>query len=107
MYKKIIVFFLFSFYTGFAQTGNPADLVNVFLGSSGDHGQMSPSASYPFSMISLGPQTYPHAHMGSEFQTPNQRLRIRYRVLQDEFSCGWARYDYKVAELIDVETLKD
>lgn len=68
MYKKIIVFFLFSFYTGFAQTGNPADLVNVFLGSSGDHGQMSPSASYPFSMISLGPQTYPHAHMGYEFK---------------------------------------
>lgn len=44
----------------------PADMVNVFLGSSGDHGQMSPAASYPFSMMSIGPQTYPNLHMGYE-----------------------------------------
>ncbi|QJD96841.1 glycoside hydrolase family 92 protein [Mucilaginibacter robiniae] len=43
-----------------------ADEVNVFLGSSGDHGQMSPAASYPFSMLSIGPQTYPNLHMGYE-----------------------------------------
>ncbi|WP_158797649.1 glycoside hydrolase domain-containing protein [Pedobacter sp. L105] len=42
--------------------------VNVFLGSSGDHGQMSPSASYPFSMLSIGPQTYPNLHMGYEYK---------------------------------------
>ena len=41
-------------------------LVNVFLGSSGDHGQLSPAASYPFSMLSIGPQTYPHIHTGYE-----------------------------------------
>ncbi|MES2828858.1 MAG: glycoside hydrolase domain-containing protein [Bacteroidota bacterium] len=46
--------------------GNPAALVNVFLGSSGDHGQMSPAASYPFGMLSIGPQTYPTTHMGYE-----------------------------------------
>jgi len=45
----------------------PVDLVNVFLGSSGDHGQMSPAASYPFSMLSIGPQTYPKTHTGYEF----------------------------------------
>ncbi len=44
----------------------PAGEVNVFLGSSGDHGQMSPAASYPFSMLSIGPQTYPNLHMGYE-----------------------------------------
>ncbi|SDH06289.1 Putative alpha-1,2-mannosidase [Flavobacterium omnivorum] len=42
------------------------DKVNVFLGSSGDHGQMSPSASSPFNMMSIGPQTYPHIHSGYE-----------------------------------------
>lgn len=42
----------------------PADQVNVFLGSSGDHGQLSPAASYPFSMLSIGPQTYPGTHTG-------------------------------------------
>ncbi|WP_082491591.1 glycoside hydrolase domain-containing protein [Pedobacter sp. Leaf194] len=45
----------------------PVDLVNVFLGSSADHGQMSPAASYPFSMLSIGPQTYPKTHTGYEF----------------------------------------
>ncbi|TKC09112.1 glycoside hydrolase domain-containing protein [Pedobacter frigoris] len=40
--------------------------VNVFLGSSGDHGQLSPAASYPFSMLSIGPQTYPNLHAGYE-----------------------------------------
>ncbi|NCD72337.1 glycoside hydrolase domain-containing protein [Mucilaginibacter agri] len=48
------------------QPPQPADLVNVFVGSSGDHGQMSPAASYPFSMLSIGPQTYPNLHMGYE-----------------------------------------
>ncbi|MEJ7557994.1 MAG: glycoside hydrolase domain-containing protein [Pedobacter sp.] len=47
-------------------TGKPVDQVNVFLGSSGDHGQMSPAASYPFGMLSIGPQTYPTTHMGYE-----------------------------------------
>lgn len=45
----------------------PVDLVNVFLGTSGDHGQMSPAASYPFSMMSIGPQTYPKTHTGYEY----------------------------------------
>jgi putative alpha-1,2-mannosidase len=45
----------------------PAGQVNVFLGASGDHGQMSPAASYPFSMLSIGPQTYPTTHMGYEY----------------------------------------
>jgi putative alpha-1,2-mannosidase len=43
------------------------DKVNVFLGSSGDHGQMSPAASYPFSMLSICPQTYPTTHTGYEY----------------------------------------
>ncbi len=44
-----------------------ASLVNVFLGTSADHGQMSPAASYPFSMLSIGPQTYPNTHTGYEY----------------------------------------
>jgi putative alpha-1,2-mannosidase len=49
------------------KSSKPSDLVNVFLGSSGDHGQMSPAASYPFGMLSIGPQTYPTTHMGYEY----------------------------------------
>lgn len=41
--------------------------VNVFFGSADDHGQLSPSASYPFSMISVGSQTSPYEHMGYDY----------------------------------------
>tara|TARA_R110000868_G_scaffold98706_5_gene271833 strand:- start:42208 stop:44280 length:2073 start_codon:yes stop_codon:yes gene_type:complete len=46
---------------------SPSEKVNVFLGTSGDHGQMSPSASSPFNMLSIGPQTYSHIHTGYEY----------------------------------------
>jgi len=45
-----------------------SDKVNVFTGSSGDHGQMSPGASYPFGLMSIAPQTYPNLHMGYEYK---------------------------------------
>lgn len=45
----------------------PVEQVNVFLGTSGDHGQMSPAASSPFNMMSIGPQTTPHIHTGYEY----------------------------------------
>ncbi len=52
----------------YAQTQSPepapVSRVNVFLGSSGDHGQLSPAASYPFGLLSIGPETYPNTHMG-------------------------------------------
>ncbi|EHQ30366.1 glycoside hydrolase domain-containing protein [Mucilaginibacter paludis] len=61
----LFILTLFLYQISQAQQG-PAALVNVFVGSSGDHGQMSPAASYPFSMLSIGPQTYPKLHMGYE-----------------------------------------
>jgi putative alpha-1,2-mannosidase len=42
----------------------PTKQVNVFLGTSGDHGQMSPSASSPFNMMSIGPQALPNIQAG-------------------------------------------
>ena len=50
----------------FSSAQSPSGQVNVFLGSSGDHGQMTPAATYPFSMLSIGPQTYPKLHAGYE-----------------------------------------
>lgn len=52
---------------GQKRTVKKHELVNVFLGSSGDHGQMSPAASYPFSALSIAPQTYPTTHTGYEY----------------------------------------
>jgi len=48
-----------------AQT-RKTSLVNVFLGTSGDHGQLSPGASSPFGMMDIAPQTYPNTHTGYE-----------------------------------------
>jgi len=59
--------FLFPIFLFAQQTEQPNSvLVNVFLGSSGDYGQLSPAASYPFSQLSIGPQTYPSTHTGYE-----------------------------------------
>lgn len=68
---SLLVLSIFSFAafpsTLFSQLPDQASKVNVFLGSSGDHGQLSPAASYPFSMLSIGPQTYPNTHTGYDF----------------------------------------
>lgn len=63
--KKLFSAIALSLFAAFASAQN-AQKVNVFLGSSGDHGQMSPAASSPFGMLSIGPQTYPKLHMGYE-----------------------------------------
>ena len=43
------------------------DYVNLFMGTAGDHGQLSPSASLPFGMVKLGPETEPTGHAGYDF----------------------------------------
>ncbi len=66
--KKVLLLLVFLFsVTQIRAQEKVAKEVNVFLGTSGDHGQLSPAASYPFSMISIGPQTLPHTHPGYEY----------------------------------------
>ncbi|WP_311951117.1 glycoside hydrolase domain-containing protein [Mucilaginibacter terrae] len=62
--RKLTTILLLMFAAG--ASAQNTQQVNVFLGSSGDHGQMSPAASSPFGMMSIGPQTYPKLHMGYE-----------------------------------------
>lgn len=70
MKKSMLVLFLFATLTGKMNAQQkvfePVKLVNVFLGTSGDHGQLSPAAASPFGMMSIGPQTYPNLHAGYE-----------------------------------------
>lgn len=44
--------------------------VNMFLGTSGDHGQMAPGASCPFGMVSVCPDSKPNQHAGYDFSIP-------------------------------------
>lgn len=41
--------------------------VNMFLGTSGDHGQMSPAAAVPFGAIAVGPDSSPNSHVGYDY----------------------------------------
>ncbi|MCK7554170.1 hypothetical protein MKQ70_03765 [Chitinophaga sedimenti] len=66
-----------------AQEKQHTPQVNVFLGSSGDHGQLSPAAAYPFSMMSIVPQTYPAIHTGYEYTAK------QFRDLPIRFLKGW------------------
>ncbi len=50
-----------------AAAGAQTERVNVFLGSSGDHGQLSPAASSPFHQLSIVPYTNPTTHTGYEY----------------------------------------
>ncbi|MGL5276757.1 glycoside hydrolase domain-containing protein [Myroides sp.] len=65
--KKLILLFIITFYLSYGQKNNLSDKVNVFLGTSGDYGQLSPGASYPFSMLCISPETYPFNHSGYEY----------------------------------------
>ncbi len=41
--------------------------VNLFICTQGDHGQLDPSASAPFGMVKLGPDTDPGNHSGYDY----------------------------------------
>ena len=55
--------------------GDPVDsschnYVNLFMGTAGDNGQVTPCASAPFGMLSIGPDSRPRLHSGYDY---NQR----------------------------------
>ena len=45
----------------------PADLVDPFVGTLADFGQLSPAAGAPFGMVQLGPDTDPANHAGYDY----------------------------------------
>lgn len=44
--------------------------VNMFIGSAGDHGQMTPAATVPFGAVSVCPDSRPNQHGGYDFNVP-------------------------------------
>lgn len=49
------------------QDASPARLVDPFVGTLADFGQLSPAAVAPFGMVQLGPDTAPANHAGYDF----------------------------------------
>lgn len=50
-----------------AQAREPARVVNPFIGTLADFGQLSPAAVAPFGMVQLGPDTTPANHAGYDY----------------------------------------
>ena len=50
-----------------ASAETPAELVNPFVGTLADFGQLSPAAVAPFGMVQIGPDTRPANHAGYDF----------------------------------------
>ena len=54
-------------------TGAGADnvrYVNLFMGTAGDHGQVTPAAQLPFGLVSVCPDSTPGWHAGYDYEVP-------------------------------------
>ena len=45
-------------------------MVNLFIGTADDYGQMSPGAAMPFGQIQVGPDSNPRQHPGYDYEQP-------------------------------------
>ena len=50
----------------FSQKGN-SQYVNLFIGTSGDHGQVDPGAGVPYGMVRVCPDSDPRSHAGYDY----------------------------------------
>lgn len=67
--KRIPVFLLLCALS-FGLDARNEKYVNLFLGSKGDAGQLTPAASYPFGMVSVCPDSSPNQHGGYDYDVP-------------------------------------
>lgn len=65
--KRIGTLLLFLSVWLVAAVGQNTKYVNLFIGTSGDNGQVSPGAAVPFGMVSVCPDTDPRTHAGYDY----------------------------------------
>ena len=78
-----------------AQTFDPAALVDPFVGTAGDHGQLTPAATSPYGMVQLSPDTDPAQHAGYDFRASTLTGFSHTRAVG--VGCGGGGGDLKVA----------
>jgi len=78
-----------------ARAANPVDLVDPFVGTSGDHGQLTPAATGPYGMVQLSPDTRPAEHAGYDFAATQLTGFSHTRAVG--VGCGGAGGDLHVA----------
>ncbi len=68
--RRTILVLLFSIGVQLNSFADNTRYVNMFLGTSGDHGQMAPGAACPFGMISVCPDSKTPQHAGYDYSVP-------------------------------------
>lgn len=63
---SIILIYLFCF-CSFIKASNKTDKVNLFIGTAGDNGQVSPAACVPYGMVQVCPDMTPRSHSGYDY----------------------------------------
>ena len=63
-----VAFFLISFFS--VQARNNSRNVNLFMGTAGDHGQVSPAAQLPLGLASVCPDSRIPSHAGYDYDVP-------------------------------------
>ncbi|WP_088185388.1 glycoside hydrolase domain-containing protein [Sphingobium sp. Z007] len=77
-----------------ADARHPGLLVDPFVGTLGDYGQLSPSAVAPYGMVQLGPDTTPANHAGYDYAATHLTGFSHTRGVG--VGCGGAGGDVKV-----------
>lgn len=67
--KKLKVTFVIALALNFGglKAENPIKYVNLFMGTSGDHGQVDPAACVPYGMVRVCPDMKPRSHSGYDY----------------------------------------
>ena len=64
MKKVLTSFLLFALLNGIVDAQNSIDYVDLFIATSGGHGQLDPAACVPFGMVKWSPDTNSGTHSG-------------------------------------------
>ena len=67
MKKILLLLAIFCAATAVAQNTR---FVNLFIGTSGDNGQVAPGAALPFGMVCVCPDSNPRTHAGYDYAVP-------------------------------------
>ncbi len=67
---KRIITFLTSICVAAAASADNSRYVNLFMGTAGDHGQVTPGAQMPMGLTSVCPDSRPGQHAGYDYEVP-------------------------------------
>lgn len=87
------------FQINMAYSQNIVDYVDLFICTSGDYGQLDPSATIPFGKVKLGPDTTPSNHSGYDYDADRIKGFSHNRI--GGVGCNGAGGNLRILPLIE------